>query len=82
MYLYLQCIVMEPEVKEYLRRIMYTVFIGFTWMALNSTFGIMFDFAFIHGSISAGNIIFYTWFLASFAGMLVFFIKLWRKPAA
>ena len=71
---------MEPEVKAYLRRIMMTVFIGFTWMVLNSTFGIMFDFAFIHGSISTGNIIFYAWFIISLVAMLVYYFRLWRKP--
>ena len=73
---------MEPEVKAFLQRIMYSIFIWFTWMAMNSTFGIMFDFAFIHESVSLGNIIFYIWFVISTAFMLWLYVRLWKKPAA
>lgn len=71
---------MEPEVKEFLKRIMYSLFMGLLWMALNSTFGIMFDFAFVHDSVSVGNIIFYIWFLASLAALIWFYVRLWKKP--
>lgn len=73
---------MEPEVREFLRRIMYSVVIGFTWMMINSTFGIMFGFAFFETGFTWGNAIFYTWFIASFGLMLWLYFKLWRKPVA
>lgn len=72
---------MEPEVRAFLQRIMLSGFTGFMWLALNSTFGIMFNFAFVYDKISVGNIIFYTWFVASTVLMLWLIIKLWKKPA-
>jgi len=71
---------MEPEVREFLKRISLSLGLGLMWMILNSTLGIMFDFAFIHGSISLGNILFYAWFVLSFAVMLWLYVRLWKKP--
>ena len=71
---------MEPEVREFLKRVSMSLGIGLFWMILNSTFGIMFDFAFIHESVTTGNIIFYIWFIASLAFLLWFIIRLWKKP--
>ena len=39
---------MEPGVRQYLIRILNTLSIGVLWMAINSTLGIMYDFAFVH----------------------------------
>ncbi|QEC67707.1 hypothetical protein FRZ67_10535 [Panacibacter ginsenosidivorans] len=71
---------MEPEVREFLKRISLSLGIGLFWMIMNSTLGIMFDFAFVHDGISLGNVIFYIWFILSFAGMLWLYIRLWKKP--
>ncbi|MBG9375434.1 hypothetical protein I5907_04265 [Panacibacter sp. DH6] len=71
---------MEPEVREFLKRVSMSLGIGLFWMILNSTFGIMFDFAFIHDSVTVGNIVFYIWFIASFAFLLWFIVRLWKKP--
>lgn len=71
---------MEPGVKEYLIRIVNTIALGLLWMALNSTFGIMYDYAFVHDHITKGNIIFYAWFLLSLSAYLWFVIRLWSKP--
>lgn len=71
---------MEPEVREFLKRISLSLGIGLLWMITNSTLGIMFDLAFIHENISAGNIIFYVWFAISFALMLWLYVRLWKKP--
>ncbi|MBV9988937.1 MAG: hypothetical protein JO301_14760 [Chitinophagaceae bacterium] len=71
---------MEPGVKKYLIRIVNTLSLGLLWMALNSTFGIMYDYAFIHDRLSIGNILFYTWFLASLTAFLWWVVKIWSKP--
>jgi hypothetical protein len=71
---------MEPDAREFLIRVMQSVFMSFLWMAVNSTLGIMFDLAFIHDKISIANIIFYIWFLASLAFLIRFYIRLWKKP--
>lgn len=71
---------MEPEVKEFLKRIMLSIFFGFTWMMINIIAGIKYNYAFVEGGITMGNVIFYTWFLVSFGLLLFFFRRLWRKP--
>jgi len=71
---------LEPEVAAYLRRIITTISVGLLWMAVNSTIGIMYDYAFIHNTISLGNIIFYCWFVISLALFLWYVIRLWSKP--
>ena len=66
--------------RAFLIRVAQTIFVGLAWMAINSTVGIMFDFAFIHDQLSIGNVLFYIWFIASFALLLWFYIRLWKKP--
>lgn len=71
---------MEPGVKEYLLRIINTLSVGLIWLAINSSFGIMYDYAFIHEHVTTGNIIFYIWFVISFTAFLWWVIRLWGKP--
>lgn len=71
---------MEPGVKEYLIRILNTLSLGLLWMAINSTAGIMYDLAFVHNTITLGNVLFYGWFLVSLTAFLWYIIRLWRKP--
>ena len=65
----------EPEVKNFLSKIVTSLSIGLLWMLINSTIGIYFNFAFFENKPSIGNYIFYLWFLLS----LFFLIKLYRK---
>jgi hypothetical protein len=71
---------MEPAVKAYLIRIVRTLSLGLLWMVLNSTFGIMYNYAFVESKLKTGNIIFYVFFLLSLAAYLRYVIKLWSKP--
>jgi len=69
---------MEPEVIQFLIRIVQTISMGMVWLLVNMTFGIYFGFAFFDKNPSAGNIIFYIWFLASFILLLYYFWKKWK----
>lgn len=71
---------MEPEVKEFLRRIIMTLSLGLLWMLINSTAGIMYGYAFFDNGLRVGNILFYIWFLASLAVLIWYMYKLWTKP--
>jgi hypothetical protein len=71
---------MEPGVRKYLLRIVNTLSLGLLWLALNSTFGIMYDHAFIHDHIRTGNILFYIFFLASLGAFIWWAIHVWSKP--
>ena len=70
---------MEPEMVAFLKRISTSIFVGVLWMLINSTFGIMYDYAFVHDAISPGNIIFYIWFIASIPLLIWFYMRLWKN---
>ena len=61
-------------------RIVNTLSVGLIWMVINSTFGIMHDYAFIHDQVTTGNIIFYIWFVISLVAFLWWVFRLWSKP--
>jgi hypothetical protein len=69
----------EPDIKDFLKRIVYSVFLGLFWLMLAMTFGIYFGFLFVKDSISIGNIIFYLFFLVSFVFLMKFYLKTWKK---
>lgn len=71
---------MEPGVKKYLLRIVNTLSLGLLWLALNSTIGIMYDYAFIHDHVETGNILFYAFFLLSLGAYLWWVIHVWNQP--
>lgn len=71
---------MEPGVREYLIRIVNTLSIGLLWMAINSTAGIMYKLAFVEEKLQWKNVLFYCWFLLSFAAFLWYIYRLWKKP--
>ncbi len=72
--------IVEPGVREYLIRIVNTLSVGLLWMAINTTAGIMYDYAFVHEHITIGNIVFYIWFIISLILFLWWVIRLWSKP--
>ena len=71
---------MEPGIRKYLLRIVNTLSLGLLWLAINSTAGIMYDYAFVHETITMGNVFFYLWFLISLAAYLWYVIRIWSKP--
>lgn len=69
----------EPEVKDFLKRIISSLFLGLFWLILNMTFGIFFEFIFINEKISFGNIIFYLFLLLSLYFLIRFYYRTWKK---
>ncbi len=69
---------MEPKILQYLKRIVKTISIGLLWMIVNARIGIASNYAFIDGKIKLGNIIFYSWFIASLTAMLYYFYRIWK----
>ena len=69
---------MEPDVKEFLVRIMQTISMSVVWLLVNMTLGIYFNFAFFEHTPSIWNYLFYLWFLISFALLLYYFHKKWK----
>ena len=71
---------MEPVIVAYFIRIVRSLSVGFLCLILDSTFGIMYNYAFINNKISLGNVLFYSWFLLSTIACAWYIIKLWKKP--
>jgi hypothetical protein len=69
---------MEPEVQNFLKRIVQTVSVTLLFLMLHMTFGIYLNWAFFEGTPRAGNIIYYFVFLLSFAGLIYFYYRLWK----
>lgn len=70
---------MEPEVKQYLRKVGYSFFAGLVWLFFNVTLGIYFRLAIIEGGLSVWNLVFYLLFLASTGLLLLYFARTWRS---
>jgi hypothetical protein len=69
----------EPEVRDFMRRIVLTLLLGLVWLAVNMTFGIWFGLLFFEGRMSTANLIYYIFLVASLAFLIRFFVVLWKK---
>ena len=70
---------MEPEVVAFLKRVAFSIFLVFCWLAFNVTLGLRFNLAIAEGAISLANVLFYLWMAVSFVMLLIYLIKLWGK---
>jgi hypothetical protein len=71
---------MEPGVKDYLVRILNTISIVGLCLILNITAGLKYELAFIEEKLQWKNVAFYLFFLISISAMILYVIKIWRKP--
>lgn len=69
---------MEPEVKEFLIKIMQSISMGVVWLLINMSIGIYFGLAFFEGSPSLGNYIYYLFFLGSLVLLILYLRKKWK----
>ena len=69
---------MEPDTRDFLKRIIQTVSMGMLFMLLHMTFGLYLNWGFFEGAPSVGNIIYYIVFLASLAGLIYYYYRMWK----
>jgi hypothetical protein len=69
----------EPEVRDYLRRIVLSLILGLIWLVINMTIGIFFEWMFFEGRPTLGNYIFYIFFLGTLSWYLWVLKGLWKK---
>lgn len=69
---------MEPEVQEFLKRIMQTISMGLLWMLINMTAGIYFGLAFFDDTPTWKNYIYYVCFIITLVLLLVYFRNKWK----
>jgi membrane protein DedA with SNARE-associated domain len=72
---------MEPEVRAFLLRVLYTITAGLIWMILNVWAGIYMGWLFFEGSMKTGNVIFYSFMVISLGVLIWYYVRLWQvKP--
>jgi hypothetical protein len=68
----------EPDFRKYFTRIVNSLAIGLLWLFINSTVGIGLNFAFFEERPTAGNYIFYAWFLISLFFLIIYYRRKWK----
>lgn len=69
---------MEPEVKEFLIKIVQSLSMGLLWLLVNMSIGIYYGLAFFEDSPTLGNYLYYTGFLISLAALILYLKKKWK----
>jgi hypothetical protein len=70
---------MEPEVRTFLMKILWTLFLIMTWMLINILVGIKWGYGLIEPGHTAGTTLFYVWIAASVAVGFRLFRKHWGE---
>lgn len=69
---------MEPDVQDFLKRIVQTVSVTVLFLLLHMTFGVYLNWAFFEDKPKVGNIVYYIIFLLSLAALVYFYFRLWK----
>ena len=70
---------MDPEVKKYFRKIIYSFSVGMLWLTANVTAGIYFELAYRNDLHFIYNIIFYVFLVVSLFFLLLYYYRTWKK---
>jgi len=70
---------MEPDVQDFLKRIVWSVTLVLVYMLIISTAGIAGGWLFFYDTPTVGNYIFYTWVLLSTIALIWILVKWWKK---
>lgn len=70
---------MEPDVQDFLKRVVWSITLVLVYMLIISTVGIAGGWFFFYDSPGTGNYIFYGWVLLSTIGTVCLLIKWWKK---
>lgn len=69
----------EPELKRILTKVLQVIVALIIWSVITIFFGLYLEWALVLGSFNAFNTMFYTWFVISFAALVFYFYKVWKK---
>ncbi len=71
---------MEPQLLQFLNRIVRTIGLTVLWMIVNSSIGLMWGYAYVGNHWKLSNMVFYIFLLLSLAGLLYILYQIWRHP--
>jgi len=69
----------EPEVKKYFQKVLYSFSYGLLWLGGNATAGIYFGLAYRSEKPAIVIILFYVAFLLSLVLLLRYYYRAWKK---
>lgn len=70
---------MEGDIRDFLRRIVWTVSAGFFWLTITLGIGAYNNLLVPDPKITIGNIIFYIWFAGTLAALIYLYVRIWKK---
>jgi hypothetical protein len=70
---------MDPVVREFMQRIMTSLFTALFWLMINAVAGLRFELAIIDGTHKTGTTLFYIWLAGSSFFLFRLFKKLWKN---
>ena len=70
---------MEPEVRDFLQKIVWSLSATLLWLLTNTLAGLKFEFAIFDKVHIIGTIIFYSWFFISFFILYRLLKSLWKN---
>jgi hypothetical protein len=69
----------EPETRDFLKKIVLSLFLGLSWLMINMTLGIYIGLLFFEEKPRTANIIFYIFLIITFTFLLRILIRTWKK---
>jgi hypothetical protein len=69
----------EPEVKDFLKRVLQTVSMGMLFLIVHMTFGLYLNWGFFEEQMTMGNLIYYIFFVGSLLGLLYYYYRMWKS---
>ncbi len=70
---------MEPDVRDFFKRIVWSVTLVLVYMMVIITAGLYANWFFFYDAPTLGNYIFYGWVLISTAGIIFLLMKWWKR---
>ena len=70
---------MDPEIKKYLWKVLYSFSYGLLWLAANVMAGIYYGLAYSNERPVIFTILFYLGFLVSLVLLLRYYYRIWKK---
>ncbi len=69
---------MEPEVKQFMQKIIWTLSAGLLWLLFNVLAGLKWELAFWNSAQPWKTILFYSWFIVSIVLLLRLYHRWWK----
>lgn len=70
---------MDPQVSEFMQRIVRSLFSVLVWMMINAIAGLKYELALFDATHVLGTVLFYLWLCASFVALLFLFRRWWKS---